>query len=191
MRDRQTPAANESIRDRPVAQPCESAELPRNWQCLLEGAIMRRTVRWLVLLTCVTTSASTISPVLAASHKRPRSGMREVPAYYVDALQTAGQFLAAWRSGDLRAGEGLLSDRLARATPDKEWIRQFFTGLSTPYHAAFAIHDAMQCGREKCAFRVVLYESSGEQGYAYPGKLELLFAGGQWRIDNFPFSSAS
>src|SRR5882724_5920939 len=102
----------------------------RSWQCLFEEAIMRQTIGWL-LLTCMIIFPSLALSTLAATHKGARGAMRDVPAYYVDALQTAGQFLAAWRSGDVPAGEGLLSDHLARSTPDKDWIRQFFHGLST------------------------------------------------------------
>jgi hypothetical protein len=144
--------------------------------------------RMVVVLGLWATTVAATSIPAKSSHAAPT-------ASYLEALRVADLFLNAWVRRDIDAGLALVSAAALSRGPGgrldlRGGVPDYMSGTSNPHHEAFEISPGRQVGSDRCAFPVRLFELySGEStGLAYSDTLEVVFQGGEWRIDRLPRS---
>ncbi|MBI5076337.1 MAG: hypothetical protein HZB62_14385 [Nitrospirae bacterium] len=117
-----------------------------------------------------------------------------VSATYVQALETANDFLVAWSKRDADSGNKLISANLStklKKENNEDWFIQYMSGLSNPRHISFEIGNGKEINSKRIVFPVILYEYySGEsKAFQYKSKIELVKEGDSWRVDVLPSTS--
>lgn len=141
----------------------------------------------MVLLSGAVGFRGTGRPTLASEGAQPLL----VDRGYLHALETADEFLNAWRLRDWKSGPDFLTDRLKQQLTDQE-IRGFFSGISNPHHHAFEIVGAGRPDEKTVRFHVWLYlyytgTTPEPMRRPSPLVLEVVRVGpDRWLIDKLP-----
>jgi hypothetical protein len=115
-------------------------------------------------------------------------------ASYVQALETANEFLVAWSMRDADSGTKLISQKLLsklKKENNDDWFRQYMSGLSNPHHISFEISEGKKINSKRFAFPVTLFEynTNDPKAFRYKSKIEIVKEGDSWRVDVLPDSS--
>jgi hypothetical protein len=115
-------------------------------------------------------------------------------AIYVQALETANEFLWAWSSRDADTGIKLISQNLLsklKKLNNNDWFRDYMTGLSNPHHSSFEIGKGKIINSNRVVFPVTLYEYyTGEsKAFQYNSKIEIIKEDTSWRVSVLPTTS--
>ena len=115
-------------------------------------------------------------------------------ASYVQALETANEFLVAWSMRDADSGTKLVSQKLLlklKKENNEDWFRQYMSGLSNPHHISFEISEGRKINSKRFVFPVTLFEyyTNDLKAFRYKSKIEIVKEGDSWRVDVLPYSS--
>ncbi len=111
---------------------------------------------------------------------------------YLQALNTADQFLSAWLNNNLELGISLLSQRAKKGATPQE-LSNYFSSRSNPFHEGFEIISSKKVNSNDYRFDVWLYgyfmgQSPDPYRQPQPESVDVVKIGQKWFINNLPES---